>query len=467
MVTQDIIAQIATRDQDRVRAYQEFLDFYQGKQWPGRERWGEKRLTFNYSKVFIDKLVSYLMSGVNYTVESISSDAKDRAFAETAEKSLAVIYEANGLEQLDFETEIDCAILGDGCYKVSWDTEEKRVRVTAPDVRGIYVWWMGDDTSNVWRVASTYHLSEEEVEMMYGGSYKLQASSFQSSQPHTLETGNPQTANLTEIWTAAEFQLWLNGTMIEKKANPYGLIPFVIFPNLREPKQFWGTSDLIQILEPQRELNRAFSQVSRILELSGNPVAVLENVEESTDIAVKPGAVWNIPENAKAYLLDLLKGGGLDLHIKYIELLYRALHDISEEPREAFGDMDRNLSGTAMQIELYPLTQRVLRKQAIRTTAYRRRMWMMLKLLMKFGGKEKFDNDNFRPQVNWGQILPQDKVQLILNEQTLVNTEVHSRRTAMAEVGVRDPEGEWKQILEEKKIILGVENAKAKAQQPV
>jgi len=49
--------------------------------------------------------------------------------------------------------------------------------------------------------------------------------------------------------------------------------------------------------------------LSRILELSGNPVAVLENVEESEDIAVKPGAVWNIPEDAKAYLLDLLQGG--------------------------------------------------------------------------------------------------------------------------------------------------------------
>jgi hypothetical protein len=92
-------------------------------------------------------------------------------------------------------------------------------------------------------------------------------------------------------------------------------------------------------------------------------------------------------------------------------------------------------------------------------------MWMMLKLLQKFGGKEGFDSANFRPQVNWGQILPQDKVQLILNEQTLVNTEVHSRRKAMAEVGVRDPEGEWAQILEEKEIIQGVENAKAKALQ--
>ena len=112
---------------------------------------------------------------------------------------------------------------------------------------------------------------------------------------------------------------------------------WIVFPNLREPKKFWGVSDLPQIMESQRELNRALSQLSRILELSGNPIAVLENVEESEDIAVRPGAVWNIPEDAKAYLLDLLQGGGVNLHINYIDLLYRTLHDISESPRSAFG----------------------------------------------------------------------------------------------------------------------------------
>ena len=72
------------------------------------------------------------------------------------------------MEQLDFETEIDCAILGDACYKVIWDQETKMVRVTAPDIQGIYAWWVGDDTSRVWRVASKYSLTAEEAEMTTG-----------------------------------------------------------------------------------------------------------------------------------------------------------------------------------------------------------------------------------------------------------------------------------------------------------
>lgn len=428
-----ITQQIENLDRERIRRYQELLDFYQGKHWPGREKWGEKRLTFNYARIFVDKMTSYLMSGIGFTVETLEDTPEARTQAEQAEKALYQVYEANNLEQLDLETETDCAILGDACYKVVWSPEDG-VRITTPDVRGIYAWWMGDDISRIWRVASRYQLSEEEVQMLYRK---------QIQNPSPLPTQNSQLKTILEVWTDVEFELYLDGALLEKKPNPYGFIPFIIFPNLREPKHFWGTSDMVHLMEPQRELNRAMSQVSHILELSGNPVAVLENVEESTDIAVKPGAVWNIPEDAKAYLLDLLQGGGLQLHINYIELLYRAMHDLSEAPRAAFGGINRNLSGVAMQIELYPLLQKVLRKRAIRSTVYNRRNRMILKLL------QKFETNRFRLRTVWGNVLPQDNAQLVKNEQILVQTGIHSMRRAMDEVGVKDPEAEFKHWLEE------------------
>jgi hypothetical protein len=65
------IIEATDKDQARIRGYQELLDFYQGKQWPGRAKLGEKRLTFNYAHIFIDKLTSYLMTGRNFTVEAM------------------------------------------------------------------------------------------------------------------------------------------------------------------------------------------------------------------------------------------------------------------------------------------------------------------------------------------------------------------------------------------------------------
>jgi len=420
---------------ERIKGYKELLDFYHGRQWESRERRGEKHLTFNYAKVFIDKITSYLMSGINFAVDAVEDSDEARASAQRAEQALYQVYGVNNLEQLDFETEIDCAILGDAGCKVIWDNQAKQVRVTAPDVQGIYCWWLGDDTSRVWKVASKYSLSAEETELLYGVKPKS------------------KTATIIELWTDSDFELYLGSDLIEKKPNPYGFIPFVIYPNLREPKKFWGVSDLYQIMESQRELNRAMSQLSRILELSGNPIAVLENVEEVEDIAVRPGAVWNVPEDAKAYLLDLLQGGGVRLHIDYINLLYRSLHDISESPRAAFGGTERDLSGVAMEIELHPLLQKVRRKRVIRTAVYNHRNRMILKLLEKYQG-ESFGDNCLR--VVWGPILPQDMTRLVTDERTLIQSGIHSRRRAMDALGVKEPETEFNRWLEERQMILSM-----------
>lgn len=149
----------------------------------------------------------------------------------------------------------------------------------------------------------------------------------------------------------------------------------------------------------------------------------------------------------------MLQGGGVKLHIDYINLLYRTLHDISESPRAAFGGTERDLSGVALEIELHPLLQKVRRKRLIRTSAYNRRNEMILKLIEKYQG-ESFGTNRLR--VVWGPVLPQDTVRLVSSEQALVQTGIHSRRTAMDEIGVQNPEYEFKRWLEERETILNM-----------
>lgn len=430
--------QISRMDLDRLKTYRENLDFYNGVQWPGYPRPRERRLTFNYARVFVDKVTSYLMSGLSFAIDPVSAEDKEKA--RKAEEAIYKVYETNNLEQLDFDTELDAAILGDGCFKVTWDSREKRVRVSAPDAQGIFVWWLGDDVTRVWRVASRYRLSADEVRLLYNVGATRQAAPTASKPQSTI----------VEVWTDRKFELWIDDLLLERKANPYGFIPFVIFPNLREPKKFWGVSDIPAVMEPARELNRALSQLSRILELSGSPIAVLENIENAQDIAVQPGAVWEIPEQAKAYLLDLLQGGGVKLHVDYIDLLYRTLHDLSESPRTAFGDNQRGLSGIALEMELHPLLQKVRRKRLIRTAVYRRRNELILRVLERMTG-ESFGH--YRSRIIWGPLLPQDRGRLVRDEEILIGAGVHSRRRAMDELGIEDPDAEFERWLEEQEKI--------------
>jgi len=57
---ENIPAQLARIDIERLRGYNELLDFYNGRQWEGRERRSERRLVFNYARVFVEKITSYL-----------------------------------------------------------------------------------------------------------------------------------------------------------------------------------------------------------------------------------------------------------------------------------------------------------------------------------------------------------------------------------------------------------------------
>ena len=409
-------------DEDRLRRYRENLAFYEGKQWTGRARRGERRLTFNYAKAFVDKVTSYLLNSSTIQLETRDGDtAAGRDRARAGERLLREVGATNALAQLDFETELDCAVLGDAAYKVTWDTDSGAVRVSAPDVQGIFAWRQPDDASRITAVASQYRVG--------------------------ADAASPSTSVLvTEYWTAELFELWHGEELSDRQPNPYGFIPFVIFPNVREPKQAWGTSDVPALVESNRELNRAYSQLSQILELSGNPIAVIEGVTGSSDIEVQPGAVWEVPENAKAYLLDLLKGGGVALHGDYIDLIYRTLHDLGESPRTAFGHNPQGLSGIALNTELDPIARKVMRKQRIRGSVYERRAELVLRLLHQFAG---LDIEGLRPVMHWGPILPIDRSREVADERALVEAGIQSRRTAAARLGMDDPEAEWARVREE------------------
>jgi hypothetical protein len=198
-----------------------------------------------------------------------------------------------------------------------------------------------------------------------------------------------------------------------------------------------------------------------ILELSGNPIAVLENISESTDIAVVPGAVWELPERARAYLLDLLQGGGIKLHADYVDLVYRALHDLGESPRTAFGENRAGLSGVALNVELDPLLKKIARKRLIRGAAYRRRNEMILRILERFdvasaaaGGPAAVRSfAPYRSRIVWGSVLPLDRSRTVADERVLVAAGIHSRRRAADNLGVADPQAEFDRWLEEQRLM--------------
>jgi hypothetical protein len=426
---------LSQEDAMRLAGYRVYLDFYNGAQWEGLPAPNERRMTFNYARVFANKAASYLMGkGVGFAVEAPEGSGEaGRKAAQHAEGLLEACYRRNSLALVDLDTAVDSAVLGDGVFKVTWDAGEGAVSVAAVDPASITCVRAADDYRRLLAVRQSYVVGNG------GGGVTL------GSMPGTV----------VEEWTAATLEVWRDGVLDRRVPNPYGFIPYVVFPNLRVPKEPWGQSDLVDLLQVNRDLNERLSVLSHILEVSGNPVAVLENVTDSTGIKVGPGRLWELPKDSRAYLLDLLSGGGVGLHIEYVNLLYRAMHDLAEMPRTSFGDSNGTArSGVALEIEMQPLLQKLARKRAIWTVALEERSRMALKLHALHGdgiAATVIDAANsYRLRIVWPPVLPSDRSELVSQETALVASGIHSRRRAMDMLGEGDSEVEWSRVLEER-----------------
>jgi hypothetical protein len=428
---------VSAADRERFARYAEARAFYDGAQWLGRRRRGEIRLTVNYARALVRKVASYVFSAP--PTFSVPSPAPELAgAAERAERALAQTAGDLDLARLDVELAIESAILGDAALKVTWDAVERTPVVAAVDPAGLVVLAAPDNPRRVEEVSQCYGLTGAAALRLFGG---------QPGRALDPDRVYP----VVETWTVSRWRTTVAGQPVRDEANPYGWLPYVLLPNDPRASSLWGNSDLSDLYDVCRELNARLSVIARVLELSGAPIAVLENVDSSEGIAVGPGAKWELPEGAKAYLLDLLGGGGVDLHIRYIELLYRAIHDLSETPRTAFGDSGRDLSGAALEVEIQPLIQQVGRKRRGWDALYRARNARILDLLERFGGEDV--GGLRRSQALWPSVLPSDREGAVRNAVALVGSGIQSRRTAVASLGGEDPEGELARVIEDQRTL--------------
>ena len=421
-------------DSARLQRYRFYLDFYRGEQWIGRRRAGETRLVFNYARALVRKAAAYLMATpVGFDVLPDAGRDTPQATLRLAESALREVYDANDQHALDAQTALDAAVLGDGAFKVTWRDDVGRPSIAPVDPAGLWAWWAPDNPRDVRRVVQRYDLEPDDAERLFG------------ARP----VGDGHATMVCEEWTAARYRIELDGTTLVDAANPYGWIPYVLFPNTARPHEFWGASDLEDVLDVCRELNARMTTISRILQVSGYPITVLENVAGSDGVRAEPGAIWELPEDSRAYLLDML-GGGVGLHIDYVNLLYRQLHDISETPRTAFGDSGRALSGVALEVEIQPLVQKVMRKRRVWDGVFARRNALVLDLLERFGAAPLPLGGLRRTRAIWGEVLPSDRAVAAQTETRLVAAGIHSRRGAMAALGDQDPARTWHEVLEER-----------------
>ena len=416
-------------DDARLQRYNEFNTYADGWQQRGAK---PEALTFNYARTLLRKTVSYIFSGPVGISIAAHQNATDRA--NQAEHQLNGWRDALGLTRLDISLAMQALIQGDAAMKITWNTECSMPSVVAVDPASLTVLTSPDHPREVEQVRHLYHATPRQLQRQFGRYIE-----------GVVDPDKPLPT--LEVWTDTRFRVLVEQQTIADLPNPYGMIPYIIIANDPAPNQCWGQSDLVDLMPVCTEINRRMNVFSQILDLSGAPITVLEGVDGTEGIRIGPGAKWELPEGARAYLLDLMQGGGAEIHLRYMDLLFRMLHDLSETPRTAFGDSGRDLSGTALEVEIQPLVQKVQRKRHHWDTALSQRAELMLRMMAHH---QQFDTSGFEiPTPIWPPILPSDTNASVRNAVARVQHGLMSRRSAMSALGEHDPDAELRQMTAE------------------
>lgn len=412
---------LTAADQARLKRYQEHLDWYNGKQWV-KKRQGRANLVLNYCRAIVDKGVSYLLGhGIGFSVEP--KEGVTAGQARQAEELLYRVYEDSELEAVDIQAATNGAVLGDTVYKLFWDPRRGLPRVVNQDPMRFFATWAEDDLSTITKAHCIYPLSAEEAGARWGRK-------FAGSKVGVVET-----------WTEASVEVWAGDAKVVGKPNPYGFIPFVHIPNARPANEFWGVSDLQAVIPLNRELNERMSDMADVIHFHSDPPVIFKGVSEHSELAVGPGTVWDIPADAEVSLLEWK--GQQPATFEHIDRVMRALHDLAETPKTAFGETGRIQSGVALEMELQSLVQKTTRKRAIWTGGLRRRNGMILSMAQLMG-LGKFAP--YRSRVIWASLVPSDQSTEVDNQVKLVQAGLRSRATAMDLLGMESPEEEMARI---------------------
>jgi hypothetical protein len=322
----------------RLNRYAMNWAFYLGYHWAQRPDLGEPQLTFNYTRALSDFTTNFVFGkGVGFR----SPDAT----AAIIPTRLQRIWEVdNKKESLLWESGAMGSVTGDCFIKVAYEEpwtdpagmpHRGRVRILPLNSAFCFPEWHPHDRNRLIRFKLKYRF--------WG----------------TTQEGTRQVFSYTELLTESRVEEYVNDELIDARDNPLGEIPVVHISNLPIPSSPWGMPDIQDVTVLNREYNEKATDISDIINYHAAPVTVVigaraSNLEKGTH------QTWSIP-NKEAKVENLLfDPQGIEMSIKYLEVIKRAMHEMTGVPVTALGEEQAisNTSGVALAIQYQPLMNR-------------------------------------------------------------------------------------------------------------
>lgn len=353
------VAQTVHSPQDsmRLKRYEEHWRFYNGQQWSFVREEGEALVSANYARTIVNKKASWLI-GKGMLIDV------PQALAKITKPIICKVWKDNDEDKKLLEIATTGGVCGDCPIMAAWEpptTMQKklnpyakgRIRIRVLQPNSVFPLW---DPLNMEKLLRLRIVTEVPV----------------PTQPPT-DVRRPATMGGQGVTQKRKYvediydDKIIVGWEDEEKTqttNDLGEIPFVMIPNEVFPGEYWGKSDLDDIIDIQREFNEKLTDISDIVNYHAAPVTIMTGAK-AKQLEKGPKALWSgLPADAKVFNLQL--GGDLGLSFKYLEFVRQLMLDIANVPEGAFGKIQSisNTSGAALQVQFQPLVEATARKQA-------------------------------------------------------------------------------------------------------
>jgi hypothetical protein len=205
------------------------------------------------------------------------------------------------------------------------------------------------------------------------GYFMMRRNGVTSWTGNTTPEGTRQVYTYTELMTEQYIEEYINDQLVDARPNPLGTIPIANCPNIMLTGSPWGRSDVEDILILNREYNEKATDVADIVNYHAAPVTIMTGAKSSQ---LEKGAkkIWGgLPKEANVYNLELA-GGGVAAGLSYLEMIKKAMHELTGVPEGALGDVQpiSNTSGVALAIQYQPMMQRYNHKKMTYSALLRR-----------------------------------------------------------------------------------------------
>lgn len=410
---------------ERVRKinYNECWRMYLGKHWLYSQEPEEVQLTANYCRKFIDKKIAFLFGR--------GFDITPPLGAEALQPFITHMWDMNNKEIFGVGFGQLGMICGDAVAKVSFNYEYQIPEFIPVDPGGF---------NPIWKPGSTTVFQQVNLD-----TWIWSDTDFSGQRHGVLHR---------EVFTPTSIEEYYGEDPVEDgwRPNLLGEIPVVHVKNNATATMYYGESDLLDMIQPNKKFNETITQIGDVVAYHGSPITILKGLKQSQLIRGSRRMWGGVPKDGDVYNLALQ--GDLAANNTYMERLKKIMHEMGNVPERSLGEQQAisNTSGVALHMQYLPLVEDILMKRIfytpalVKLTAIGLRLWALYNqdLANLIAQLIEQGVNPFQFQVKWKSVLPKDRLIELQVQQMMLDMKIQSRRRAA--IAMDQPEDELPQI---------------------